>query len=979
MDYSNPETITKEFNLILVKGISVAQTSPQSYEITVSPNNQSLTFSFYIPTNFPSVPPIFAIESSSCNVSQQKKEEINLKIKECCTFTKKQNGFFLMVINEIISLLSPQNDVIEEIRIPDSIETSRLKNEATLNQNISDEWIRNRTNSFQFPKKNDVDKITRDSLMIYCFFRACSGNYSLDECANILIYQYKVIKSPGPPISSIPVIVSNFFENYKEAPSYLQELFQNNENRTSQTLPFFNDFTVISLCAPSVVKARNRVDRRIYAIKVIHLKHQTTIPPEITQLTQLQHRYIVRYYNSWISDANSEESKAISETFCLSPTIKEPASFLFIQMDYLSGTPLSKMLHDPHFFELRGLQWKIARQVVEALQYLHSHNVVHNSMTTTNIIIDGDNAKIGDFSDKTKSPPFPYCDPRGVSDSKSDMFGFAVVFFEMWYPFSNENERINILTKLVNNAEIPDNWRKVFPLQAQIVMLLLQNEQNRPHAMDLLPLIQSNDFERDSTDSNQLTKAISHGNIKLESHAPEILASLFHESRKLPFQLSKFINPRIKAANTFSKLEKTHLHEKRGSGNHIGMLEGKDSSENNIALFNVTKAFESHIIETFFKIAKLFDAKYCVSNIIQPVSDDSPTILMTNDGVLHGTQSSTSCLKFPSQISSRTFTRFFSLKESIDQINENDVLSFDTVLQNPDTFSNHLCYYFDHIYFMMTYLNEVFPDSSKQVEIVTIAIAQWLNQINQKKKILTFESFLKIFKSHKEKNPQIEDEIANLKLLVSYFETRMSGKDSNTSKELTFYVGASLPRNFLQKKQMKRFSIDFFVDKCFIGRTFRSQRIVPNSKSQSILSTRLLVLKCLSQFTYGTNFKGKSVKEVFIIIVCSPFQQSDSMESIPRCVYPTKEWRNSYLQMQAISSLFRKNGISTSFAPNDGESISYHLNEASALFIPLIILSYVDERNKIILRFSEDNKEVKKYLIESPLKKRVTIQEYNPV
>ncbi|KAF8682663.1 Anticodon binding domain of tRNAs [Rhizoctonia solani] len=74
----------------------------------------------------------------------------------------------------------------------------------------------------------------------------------------------------------------------------------------------------------SVVKAQNKLDGRIYAVKKIRLRgaDDAKIYREITALSRLSHRYIVRYYTAWLetlqsgatSPSDSDGSAASSDT-----------------------------------------------------------------------------------------------------------------------------------------------------------------------------------------------------------------------------------------------------------------------------------------------------------------------------------------------------------------------------------------------------------------------------------------------------------------------------------------------------------------------------------------------------------------------------------------------------------------------------------------------------------------------------------------
>ncbi|PCH37122.1 Serine/threonine-protein kinase [Wolfiporia cocos MD-104 SS10] len=66
----------------------------------------------------------------------------------------------------------------------------------------------------------------------------------------------------------------------------------------------------------SVVKARNKIDSRIYAVKKIKLRAQQSdykIFREVNALSRLNHRFVVRYYTTWVETAEPE-STAVSDT-----------------------------------------------------------------------------------------------------------------------------------------------------------------------------------------------------------------------------------------------------------------------------------------------------------------------------------------------------------------------------------------------------------------------------------------------------------------------------------------------------------------------------------------------------------------------------------------------------------------------------------------------------------------------------------------
>lgn len=77
----------------------------------------------------------------------------------------------------------------------------------------------------------------------------------------------------------------------------------------------------------SVVKARNKIDSLIYAVKKIKLRatqSDSKIFREVNALSRLNHRFIVRYYTTWVetaelasttaSSANSDSGTSVPES-----------------------------------------------------------------------------------------------------------------------------------------------------------------------------------------------------------------------------------------------------------------------------------------------------------------------------------------------------------------------------------------------------------------------------------------------------------------------------------------------------------------------------------------------------------------------------------------------------------------------------------------------------------------------------------------
>jgi tRNA A-37 threonylcarbamoyl transferase component Bud32/tetratricopeptide (TPR) repeat protein len=129
----------------------------------------------------------------------------------------------------------------------------------------------------------------------------------------------------------------------------------------------------------------------------------------------------------------------------------------FIAMEYVRGTTLKAMLQSDQVLSL-GFVVDLISQVAEAIDYAHSHRVIHRDVKPANILITADNrVKITDFgiarldtSNLTQEGQLlgtpNYMAPEQIQgkevDHRADLFALGVVLYEMLTrhkPFQGEN------------------------------------------------------------------------------------------------------------------------------------------------------------------------------------------------------------------------------------------------------------------------------------------------------------------------------------------------------------------------------------------------------------------------------------------------------------------------------------------------------------------------------------------------------------
>lgn len=208
--------------------------------------------------------------------------------------------------------------------------------------------------------------------------------------------------------------------------------------------------------------------------------------------------------------------------------------YLYILMEYCEKSTLRNAIDD-NLYQDESRVWRLLREVLEGLSYIHQQGIIHRDLKPVNIFIDSDDhVKIGDFGlaiphkpstarlqtnhdtqnkendDKEPdSPDASYTGRVGTAlyvapelnttatkvhyNQKVDIYSLGIIFFEMCYrPFSTDMERHKTLMNLRCASRIlfPDDFINKKTAQRQKVTLirdLLQhNPADRPSASEIL-------------------------------------------------------------------------------------------------------------------------------------------------------------------------------------------------------------------------------------------------------------------------------------------------------------------------------------------------------------------------------------------------------------------------------------------------------------------------------------------------------------
>lgn len=196
--------------------------------------------------------------------------------------------------------------------------------------------------------------------------------------------------------------------------------------------------------------------------------------------------------------------------------INNARSILYIQMEFCENNTLLNLIQqglpgNPNEY------WRLFRQLLEAVSYIHGEGFIHRDLKPMNIFIDrANNIKVGDFG-LAKNSQFSSIVlnnnqvtsgankdfstivgtvfytanevATGDYDEKVDMYSLGIILFEMCFPLSTGMERAHILNNLrLASVEFPSSFGGMkYNTEKKIIRLLLDhNPMKRPGASELL-------------------------------------------------------------------------------------------------------------------------------------------------------------------------------------------------------------------------------------------------------------------------------------------------------------------------------------------------------------------------------------------------------------------------------------------------------------------------------------------------------------
>ena len=235
----------------------------------------------------------------------------------------------------------------------------------------------------------------------------------------------------------------------------------------------------------SIFKARDTLDDATVAIKVPYMQFESDVV----------------FFNRF--EREEQVGRRLDHPSIIKVLAPKRKSRMYIAMEYVEGVSLRAIMHDPRQMDPEGALG-LARQICEALVYMHSQGVVHRDLKPENILVADGKVKIMDFGialdesarrltwsglSSTIGTP-DYMAPEQVNgrrgDVRTDIYSLGTILYEMLtgeLPYSGANVYNVMKAKTSEDPQPPTRYRPdLDPHLEEIVLRAIERNPRERYA-----------------------------------------------------------------------------------------------------------------------------------------------------------------------------------------------------------------------------------------------------------------------------------------------------------------------------------------------------------------------------------------------------------------------------------------------------------------------------------------------------------------
>jgi len=235
----------------------------------------------------------------------------------------------------------------------------------------------------------------------------------------------------------------------------------------------------------SIFKARDTLNAATVAIKVPYMQFESDVV----------------FFNRF--EREEQVGRRLDHPSIIKVLEPKRKSRMYIAMEYVEGVSLRAIMHDPRQMDPEGALG-LARQICEALVYMHSQGVVHRDLKPENILVADGKVKIMDFGialdesarrltwsglSSTIGTP-DYMAPEQVNgrrgDVRTDIYSLGTILYEMLtgeLPYSGANVYNVMKAKTSEDPQPPTRYRPdLDPHLEEIVLRAIERNPRERYA-----------------------------------------------------------------------------------------------------------------------------------------------------------------------------------------------------------------------------------------------------------------------------------------------------------------------------------------------------------------------------------------------------------------------------------------------------------------------------------------------------------------